>query len=389
MRRGRKLRIALLIAAALGVAALAAIWPRLPALVFLWSMAGGPDTLRRLAPVDGHAVGTRDVDIPTRHGSLRARVYATTPASPTTVLVVPGVHAGGVDEPRQARFSRQFAATGVTVVVAPLPDLREFRLTATSTDQIEDAVQWLTATPSLAPAGAIGLVGVSFAGGLAVAAAGRPAIVDRLQAVLSLGGYGDFGRVLQYLCSGRLPDGGFLAPHDYGVAIAALAAGPWIVPPDQVAALDRGIRSYLEAAFDTSETQAEAARLVAAARRQAEDLPDPAGDILRAVVTRDVARVGGWIAPAIDALAANPALSPERSPPPRVPVFLLHGPDDTVIPSSETLALAAHLRRQSPAAVHVLLTPVLSHVGIQSDAGLLDYWRLARFWERFRDELEP
>jgi dienelactone hydrolase len=389
MRRRRKHRIALLIAAALVVAALAAIGPRLPAIMFLWSMADGPDTLQRLATADGHVVGTRDIDIPTRHGSIRARVYATTPASSATVLVVPGVHAGGVDEPRQARFSRQFAAAGVTVVVAPLPDLREFRLTATSTDQIEDAVQWLSSRPSIAPAGVIGLFGVSFAGGLAIAAAGRPAIGDRLQVVLSLGGYGDFGRVLQYLCSGRLPDGRFVAPHDYGVAMAALAAGPWMVPPDQVAPLDRGIRLYLEAAFDTSETQAEAARLVAAARAQAEQLPDPAGDILRAVVRRDVARVGEWIAPAIDALAANPALSPERSPPPRVPVFLVHGPDDTVIPSSETLALAAHLRRQRSAPVHALLTPVLSHVGIQSDASLLDYWRLARFWERFRDELEP
>ena len=40
----------------------------------------------------------------------------------------------------------------------------------------------------------------------------------------------------------------------------------------------------------------------------------------------------------------DPALSPERSAPPPVPVYLLHGTDDNVIPAVESALLAADLR---------------------------------------------
>jgi predicted esterase len=97
--------------------------------------------------------------------------------------------------------------------------------------------------------------------------------------------------------------------------------------------------------------------------------------------------LGGHLAPAIDGLAADPALSPEQSPPPRAPVFLLHGRDDNVIPSSETTALAAHFRRQG-VEVRALLTPVLSHVGIQREFGIRDYWALTSFWRAWQGRLD-
>jgi hypothetical protein len=297
------------------------------------------------------------------------------------------VHAGGLDEPRQTRFARLLAATGVTVIVAPLPDLRAFRLTSRSTDQIEDAARWLLDS-RLAPQRTIALAGISFAGGLATVAAGRSSVADRIHLVLSLGGHGDVGRVLRYFATGLLPDGSRQAPHDYSVAMAALAAAPLMVPPDQVAPLDRGIRLYLQAAFDTSDTQEEARRLIAAAREEADRLADPAAAILGAVARRDVSRVGQSLVPAIDELAADPALSPERSAPPLAPVFLVHGAGDTVIPASETLALAAHLRRSGHLKVSALITPLISHVGLHADAGLADYWRLATFWRSVRRGLD-
>ena len=39
-----------------------------------------------------------------------------------------------------------------------------------------------------------------------------------------------------------------------------------------------------------------------------------------------------------------PSLSPERATPPTAPIFLLHGVDDNVIPSVETVLLAEHLK---------------------------------------------
>ena len=48
-------------------------------------------------------------------------------------------------------------------------------------------------------------MGISFAGGLSMVAAGRPAIRDRLAFVFSFGGHGDLPRVLRYLCTGLEP----------------------------------------------------------------------------------------------------------------------------------------------------------------------------------------
>ena len=66
------------------------------------------------------------------------------------------------------------------------------------------------------------MMGISFAGGLSIVAAGRPALRDRVAVVLSLGGHGDLPRTLRYLCTGIQPDGERLPPHDYGVVIILL-----------------------------------------------------------------------------------------------------------------------------------------------------------------------
>lgn len=385
MRASRKRAIALASAVVL-IGGVLTLWPFLPTIAFLWEVTGHSGAVRRWMPIASYEVSTRDFEVPTRHGTIAARAYVTTPASTATLLVIPGVHQGGLDEPRQTYFATRLAATGLTVVVVPLPDLREFRLTGRSTTQIEDAAQWLLSNRTLTPRGRMGLAGISFGGGLAVVAAGRPSIADRLDLVLSLGGHGDFGRTLRYYSTGRLPDGTLRLPHDYSVALTVIAALPSLVPPDQTAPLERGVRTYLDAAFDSSATQIEAGRLIARARDEASRLPEPARAILTAVVDRDVVALGQRLAPAIDSLAADPALSPERSPPPLAPVFLLHGRDDNVIPSSETVELAAHLARHR-IAVRALLTPVLSHVGIQRDVGVADYGRLIGFWRAWRGRL--
>ena len=156
-----------------------------------------------------------------------------------TLAVFPGVHSGGVDEPRLAAFSQRLAATGANVLSMPLPELRRYLITPVSTDMIEDGAAWLLADRTMAPLGHIGLAGVSFAGGLALVAAGRPSLVNRIDLVVALGSHADLPRVLTYLCTGRLSDGTRRPPHDYGVVITLLAAIPRLVPPEQAGALEQ------------------------------------------------------------------------------------------------------------------------------------------------------
>jgi pimeloyl-ACP methyl ester carboxylesterase len=368
--------------AALAIALVAwRAWPFLYAGAMLLDVAGHTGGVRVIVPVRPHDVHHEDLVLPTRDGTVVARWYRPTPSSDRTVVVFPGIHGGGLDEPRLALFSQRLAGTGVNVVAVPLPELRAFRITARSTDTIEDAVTAVTRTPRLAPDARVGIIGVSFAGGLAIVAAGRPALSGVVQFVVSLGGHGDLGRVLRYLCTGALPDGAPRSPHDYGVAVLTLAAVPLITPPDQAVALEQGVLQYLEASLDGDPEQPRARPVLERLARVAETMPAPSSTLLRAVLARDVGPIGRTILPYVDRLAADPSLSPERSPLPDAPVFLIHGDEDNVIPSSETPHLAEHFRRAGKAQVRWTLTPLLSHLALTGGASWVDRWALVSMWK--------
>lgn len=350
---------------------------------FIMDLGGVTHWSRRLLPGDTAAVTWRDVNIPTRHGDLAARIYTPAAGAETapSFIIFPGIHRGGVDEPRLSGFSRRFSSAGVNVVSVPLPDLREFRVTMRTTDQIEDATLWASREPGIGRGGRIGLGGVSFAGGLALVAAGRPALRDRLSMVVSFGGYGDLARVLRFLCTGVLPDGTRKQPHDYGVAIVLLEVAPAMVPAAQVEPLRQGILTFLEGSLHDVTDKARAATLFADARQQAEGLPEPARTLLTWVNERNVASLGPAVLPHVEKLAGHASLSPERSPAASAPVFLLHGRDDNVIPSAETPLTAEYLRRSGNTQVKTLLTPLVSHADLNTNAPIADTWRLVKFWK--------
>jgi hypothetical protein len=371
------------------VAAVVAAWfaalPYLAAAAFILDLTGSTSWVRRLLPADIRRVATRDLPVPTRDGPIPGRLYTPAGRPSRSVIVFPGIHAGGVNEPRLVAFSTRLAATGAIVLTVPLPDLRQFRITPRSTDMIEDATAWMAADRGLAPGGRVSVVGVSFAGGLALVAAGRPRLAHVVSVVVSIGGQADLPRVMTYLCTGRLPDGSTRPPHDYGVAIILLGAASRVVPASQVQPLTHALVTYLDASSLTSTDLAGAETLFAAARRDAAALPEPAHHLMTWVDERNVAALGPVLLPFVEGLGGAPALSPDRSPATRAPVFLLQGADDNVIPSTETPLLAAYLTSHGNRHVTWLLTPALTHANLRPDVPLGDAWRLVRFWKQALD----
>jgi dienelactone hydrolase len=359
-------------------------WRYGPAAALLLDLAGAETPLRAWLPATRHDVSTADFTIPTRHGEVAARLFRPATSTNRSVVVFPGIHAGGVDEPRLVEFARRLASAGVLVTVVPLPDLRRYRVTPDSTDIIEDATAWTASARPLAPSGRVGLVGISFAGGLAIVAAGRPGLDGRLAFVASLGGHGDLPRVMAYLCGAAPPASGDRPPHDYGTVVILLGALPHLLPADQVAPTSAVIRTFLDASsvYDTEPGRAEA--LFDVAQSMSRRLPDAGRQLAQLVVARDTPAMGARAAPHIDALGSAPALSPMRSPAPRVPVFLIHGAGDNVIPSAETPRLAAWLAERGTA-VRWTITPLVGHAEVRPDVPVGDLWRLVRFWTSMMD----
>jgi dienelactone hydrolase len=234
----------------------------------------------------------------------------------------------------------------------------------------------------LAPDGRVGMVGISFAGGLSLVAAGRPSIRDKVAYVVSFGGHGDLERVLKYLATGeavQAPGVSTIPPHDYGVAVILYAAADRVVPADQVAALRDGIRTFLLASQLTLVNMDQANAMFAKARAMEAPLPEPSKTYLKWVNDRNVKEMGPLLAPHL-ALEADPAASPERAPDvPAAPVFLLHGDQDTVIPAAEAVVLADRLRERG-ADVRLLLSRIITHAELDKSAATEETWNMVAFW---------
>ena len=320
--------------------------------------------------------------VPTRQGDVPAQFYRPEGRVRRTALLVPGVHSMGIAEPRLTALATDLAGSGVAVMALALPDLMGYQITARSADVIEDAVAWVAAQPDLAPDGHVGMVGISFAGGLSIVAAGRPAIRDKVAYVVSFGGHGDLGRVLRYLATGeavQAPGVVTHPPHDYGVAVIMYAGADLVVPPAQVAPLRDGIRTFLLASQLTLVNMDQANATFQKARDMVKPLPEPSATYLTYVNERNVKALGPILVPHIG-LTADPAASPERAPlPPAAPVFLLHGDDDTVIPAAESVVLGDYLRRKD-VEVHVLLSSIITHAELDRSAAAAETWKLIAFW---------
>jgi dienelactone hydrolase len=326
----------------------------------------------------------QETRVPSRHGSLRARVFRPEHPHGRTVVLTPGVHADGIDEPRLVELARDLATGGLTVLTPELPDLVRYQITPRETDMIEDAALWAASQPTLAPDGKVGLMGISFAGGLSVVAAGRRPLRDKVAFTLSLGGHGDLERVLTFLCTGVQPDGQHRRPHDYGVVVILLSVADRVVPPEQVEPLRAGILTFLRASHYAMHDAQRAQETFAEARRLQSELPEPAATFMRYVNERDVATLGPLLLPHARAFAGDAALSPERAPAPSSPAYLLHGTDDSVIPAIESTLLARWLAPRTQ--VHLLLTPLITHAEVDRKAAAADVWRLVTFWSALLDE---
>jgi hypothetical protein len=114
------------------------------AAAFVVRAAGMKGVARSAASLEADVVSEAPVTVAWREGQLRGRTYTPSSLSGRPIVLVPGVHASGIDEPRLINFAREIAATGHPVLTAELIDLARYQITPRTTDMIEDAADWAT-----------------------------------------------------------------------------------------------------------------------------------------------------------------------------------------------------------------------------------------------------
>src|SRR5262249_15271420 len=101
-------------------------------------------------------------------GPFRMRWYRANASCEKSLVLGHGVHWKSIHEPRLVAFAQQLARAGVCVATPELRDLADYRITRSGLTTLIDAVRHIQTHANLAGDRPVGLMGLSFAGGLSL-----------------------------------------------------------------------------------------------------------------------------------------------------------------------------------------------------------------------------
>ena len=360
---------------------IAALWPtirvNLQAAAVLDLVANQPVPEDLRWTVSDH-VAVDDLTLPTSTGPVRARLYRPLehPNAPA-LIVLHGVHHLGIDEPRLIAFATAMSACGLRVLTPELPGIKDYHVGSTSIATIGDSAEWLSRHTGAQP---VGIMGLSFSGGLSLLAAADPQFRHSIKFVLAVGSQDEMQRVATYYRTGEdeRPNGTeeLLPPHEYGPLVLEYENLQDFVPAPDIGPLRAVLRAHLYE--DIPGEKAALARLN----------PQQAGEA-RALMATDSPTTRALLAKAeAKHIVAMAGVSPHgHLAHLTVPVYLLHGQGDNIIPAAETLWMESELPTTTLKAA--LISPVLSHLDLDgAGPGVTDNLRLVHFFALVLREAE-
>jgi pimeloyl-ACP methyl ester carboxylesterase len=271
-------------------------------------------------------------------GPGEATVYRGAAPGRGVLVMIHGMSPHAEQDARWVQLARGFARAGLTAVTPHLESVAALRM---EVGQVAEVEAW-TAAVADHFGERVGLFSVSFSGGISLLAAARPAVRDRLRAVCVIGAYGDVGASIRYVFTDPDSD-----PYGRLIALGNFADRSVADPEGWLR------RVMLSQAADNFHKRPH--------RMTAADVPQPLADTLRALESDPATRMRCWEAveasglPEIDGLDVITRVDGLR-----VPVTLIHGQTDRVIPASQSAQLRdAIVATGLP--VELAVTPLLSH----------------------------
>ncbi len=324
---------------------------------------------RPIEDLVSHPVTVRDLTLDTESGPIRGRLYLPPhPERAPALVIFHGVHYLGIDYGHLEDFARAMASCGLRVLTPELPDIKDYHVDDSSITTIGESVHWFAQQTG----GPVGVMGLSFSGGLSLVAAADPLYKRDFKFVLAVGSQDSMGRVATYYRTGAdaRPNGSteLLPAHEYGPLVLEYEYVEDFVPPPDV----RGIRAALRAHLyeDKSAEAVAKSRLTDWQKAEFNELLDPESQWTRGLIQQAIHKH----ADELDDLSPRAHLKTMT-----VPVYLLHGQADNIIPSAETLWMASELPSVTLQAM--LVSPVISHVDFGGGKpSLWDQWRLIHFF---------
>jgi pimeloyl-ACP methyl ester carboxylesterase len=306
---------------------------------------------------------------PTRSGPVRARLYRPEGLSNAPALVlVHGIHKDGMDEARLKAFAQSLAATGLLVLTPHVLSLADYRIEKSAVELIG----WSAEALHRQTRRRVGVMGLSFAGGLCLVTAADPRFAPSIGYVLAVGAHDDLERVANFLLTNEIPTPGgepLRLPADpYGVLLFAYEYAAALFAPAEVEPGRVALRYWLWGETDKAREQAE--RMSSEGKATLQALWNGNNTAVLPVLRRQLAQRRA----ALRSVSPHDVLARVRC-----PVFLVHGAHDAVVPCSETQWLARGLQGRC----RVLISPAVGHVEVAATATPAEKLEVAQFLREF------
>ncbi len=307
--------------------------------------------------------------------TTRARVYTPRGVSdPPGLVIAHGVHHLGVDEPRLQRFARAIASAGVVVYTPELKELADYHIDLRSTKSIGMGA---LALKKRVHRSSVGVMGLSFAGGLALLTATDPEYAPSISFVVAVGAHDDLPRIARFFATNEIPeaDGTTLKmhAHDYGAVVLVYSQPTAFFPEQDVPRAQEALKKWLWE--DEVGAREIGKQLSPAGRAKIELIFDRREDVLAPELLAFVEKAE----PAMKRVSPHGNLEGLRA-----HVYLLHGAGDSVIPPSETRWLAHDAPEGTIRAA--LVSNAIQHVELEGKPKMSEQWELVHFMAMLLDE---
>lgn len=319
-----------------------------------------------------------DVPVGTMGRTVKARIFSPPGASAAdrpAVVLVHGVQYLGIEEPRLQRFARSVVSAGLVVMTPQIDELADYAVSPKSIETVGASIEALRAR---AGSQKVGLMGVSFGGGIALLTAADPRFANEVAFVVAIGAHDDLARVSGFFTNDEIErvDGSIehLHAHGYGATILIYTHAEDFFAPEDVAAARDSLRLFIHEKRDDAREAAK--KLSPAGQAKLEVVFGPELKSLRPELLAMIDKHREDMKPVsphehLAGLEAN--------------VYLLHGAGDTVIPATEALWLAHDV--PADRLRMVLVSPAIEHVELK-EPSVKDQWSLVHFMSDVIGEAE-
>jgi len=312
-----------------------------------------------IADYDVHPVDVRQTNFNFQGAAIPARIYMPNDVGfAPGIVIVHGMHELGIKEPRLVNFARSLAASGFLVMTPQVPGIADYRVQAESADLIGTAAQSVAQQLQVPK---VGVLALSFSGGLALLAASDPRYSHSIAWIATVGAHYDLAHVLRFFATAEAvrPDGSVehLPPHEYGPLIVVYDEPQDFFAPQDSQTAHEAIRLLLSGDGKTSEELTKT--LTPAGQETMQRVYHKQREQFAPALLAEIDKQQEQLA------AASPAGHLKSLP---MPVLLLHGSDDTVIPPTELLWLQRDIPKDQ--LLDALISSAITHVEVGGKVSL-------------------